>query len=94
MGMDISYVLEESRLDITVRGNLDLTLTRQILAACDQVNHHLKCCVIDCRGVVQVFDSGLAVLMLLRQKLQAFEVNLIIIGDITQPPPDADSRMF
>lgn len=88
MGMDVSYIAEGEGLRITVDGNLDLTLTRQMLGACALVDERLLTCVIDCRGVHQVFDSGRALLMLLTDRLARFEVRLIVLGDF----PGADLR--
>ncbi|WP_260291195.1 hypothetical protein [Sedimenticola hydrogenitrophicus] len=69
-------------MQITVDGNLDLTLTRPMLGVCAQVDDNLLVCVIDCSRVVRVFDSGRALLMLLTNKLREFEVRVIVIGDI------------
>ncbi|WP_275096681.1 hypothetical protein [Sedimenticola hydrogenitrophicus] len=96
MGMDISYILHGEGLQITVDGNLDLTLTRPMLGVCAQVDDRLLVCVIDCSRVIRVFDSGRALLMLLTQKLQAFEVKVIVIGDIPavdyHVPPESTLR--
>ena len=43
-----SHYPEEDRLDLIIEENLDLTLTRQILEACQFVDHGLITCVIDC----------------------------------------------
>ena len=72
MGIQVAYYQEEDRLDLIVEDNLDLTLTRQILEACQFIDERLLTCVIDCSGVVRIFDSGLALLMLLLKKLRRF----------------------
>jgi ABC-type transporter Mla MlaB component len=82
MCLDVTHYPEVGRLYLTIEGNLDLTLTSQILAACEFVDGGLVICVIDATKVARVFDSGLAVLMLLASRLEQFRVRLVIIGDI------------
>ncbi len=82
MSMCVSHYPEEDRLDLTIEENLDLTVTRQILEACRIVDHGLITCVIDCTRITRVFDSGLALLILLSEKLREFGVRLVVIGDI------------
>jgi len=82
MSIQVAYYQEEDRLDLIVEENLDLTLTHQILDACQFVDERLLTCVIDCSRVVRIFDSGLALLMLLLKKLNRFRVRLVLIGEI------------
>jgi ABC-type transporter Mla MlaB component len=81
MSLDLAHYPEEDRLDLTIEGSLDLTLTSQILEACELVDKELAVCVIDATRVTRVFDSGLAVLMLLARRLERFRARLIIIGN-------------
>jgi ABC-type transporter Mla MlaB component len=74
--------MEEDRLDLTIDGNLDLTLTNQILDACEFVDDKLVTCVIDATRVPRVFDSGLALLKHLASRLAQFRARLVVIGDI------------
>jgi ABC-type transporter Mla MlaB component len=82
MSLDVIRYREEDRLDISIEGNLDLTLTGQILDACELVDAGLALCVIDATRVSRVFDSGLAALMLLTNRLAQFQVRLVVIGNI------------
>jgi anti-anti-sigma regulatory factor len=82
MSIQVAYYQEEDRLDLIVEENLDLTLTRQILEACQFIDERLLTCVIDCSGVVRIFDSGLALMMLVVKKLKRFRVRLVLIGEI------------
>jgi anti-anti-sigma regulatory factor len=84
MSLDVAHYPEEDRLDIKIEGSLDLTLTSQILDACKLVGAGVVICVIDTTGVRRVFDSGLAVLMLLVNRLAQYQVKLVIIGDIAE----------
>jgi ABC-type transporter Mla MlaB component len=81
MSLQIARYPEEDKLRLTIEGNLDLTLTSQILDACEFVNNCLEACVIDAMRVTRVFDSGLAVLMLLARRLARFKPRLIIAGN-------------
>jgi hypothetical protein len=83
MTIFMSHYPDEDRLDLTFTDNLDLTLARQILEACEYVDSHLMTCVIDTTRVVRVFDSGVALLKLLMQKLTQFHVRLVVVGEIT-----------
>lgn len=88
MSLDVAHYSEEHRLDITIEGNLDLTLSSQILDVCKLVDARLVICVIDATRVSRVFDSGLAVLMLLTNRLARFHVRLVIIGNIAGFKPN------
>lgn len=81
MGLNVAHYPEENRLDLTIEGSLDLTLTNQIMEACEFVDNGLAVCVIDASRVMHVFDSGLAVLTLLSNRLAQFRVRLVIIGN-------------
>ena len=81
MSLEVAHYPEEDRLDLTIEGNLDLTLTSQILDVCECVNNSLKVCVIDATRVTRVFDSGLAVLLLLARRLAQIKARLIIVGN-------------
>jgi len=83
MSLSVAHYPEEDRLDLTIEGNLDLTLTNQIMEACEYVDTGLAVCVIDASRVTRVFDSGLAVLMLLANRLAQFRARLVIIGNDT-----------
>ncbi len=82
MSMRVSHYPEEDRLDLIIEENLDLTLTRQMLEARRIVDHGLITCVIDCTRITRVFDSGLALIILLSEKLREFGVRLVVIGEI------------
>jgi anti-anti-sigma regulatory factor len=82
MSLDVAHYPEEDRIDIKIEGSLDLTLTNQILDVCRLVDAGVVICVIDATRVRRVFDSGLAVLILLMNRLAQYRVKLVILGDI------------
>lgn len=86
MGIEIGHYPDEDRLDLTVEGNLDLTLTGEILRVCNLIDRRVRVCVIDSTRILRVFDSGLGLMMLLLEKLKAFGVTLIMIGEIPGLP--------
>jgi anti-anti-sigma regulatory factor len=86
MGIEIGHYPDEDRLDLTVEGNLDLTLTGEILRVCSLIDRRVRVCVIDSTRILRVFDSGLGLMMLLLEKLKAFGVTLIMIGEIPGLP--------
>lgn len=88
MGIHVAHHLDENRLDLTVEDNLDLTLVQQILEACQIIDERLETCIIDCTRVVRVFDSGVALLLMLVSKLQEFRVRLILLGEVPGLPLD------
>ena len=83
MGIYVAHYQDEHRLDVTVEDNLDLTLTQSFMEASRFVDEQLETCVIDCTRVRRVFDSGLALLLMLVEKLNKFRVRLILLGEST-----------
>jgi anti-anti-sigma regulatory factor len=86
MGIEIDHYPDEERIDLTLRGNLDLTLTGEILDVCRLVERQVSTCVIDSTRVERVFDSGIGLLMMLSERLQAADATLILIGEIPGLP--------
>lgn len=82
MSVEIGHHTDEERLDLTLEGNLDLTLASGLLRACELVDERIRTCVIDCTRVTRVFDSGLGLMLLLLDRLEAAGVALIMLGEI------------
>lgn len=91
MGIEIGRYPDEDRLDLTVEGNLDLTLTGEILRICGLIDRDLQVCVIDSTRIARVFDSGVGLMMMLFERLKAFGVTPIMIGEIPGLPVAAAS---
>lgn len=89
MGIDFGLIPDEARLDLTLEGDLDLTLTHEILQVCNLVDCHLRVCVIDSTRIARVFDSGKGLLMLLFDRLRAAGVTLVMVGEIPGLPAGA-----
>jgi ABC-type transporter Mla MlaB component len=82
MGIQVIHHQDENRLDLTVEDTLDLTLVQSFMEACGLVDERLQTCVIDCTRVARVFDSGLALLLMLVEKLKKYSVRLIMLGEV------------
>jgi ABC-type transporter Mla MlaB component len=82
MGLEVAHYTEENRLDLTVEDVLDLTLMEQVLDAWHVIDDRLETCVIDCTRVSRVFDSGLALMLMLLEKLKQYGVRLIMLGEV------------
>ena len=66
---------------MTLEESIDLSLKKQVIEAAQFVNEQLRVCIIDCSRVAYVFDSGLALLASLIEKMKLFGVEVILIGD-------------
>lgn len=76
-----AYLEEEEGLDISFVGNLDVTLSHDIFRLCRQTKVEIRFCIIDLSGTKRVFDSGLALLQLLYQRLKALGVMVVNLAE-------------
>ena len=83
MGMHYAYSPKEAKLELAVDGNLDLTMTPGLMEAIKLVDSRLQTCVIDTNGVSREFDSGVALMAVLLERLQRYNVALILRGHLT-----------
>jgi ABC-type transporter Mla MlaB component len=81
MPIRTAYTERESRLDLSVIGNLDLTLSQSVYEICARLPRSLRFCVIDLSDVERVFDSGIALLHMLHRRLKEFGTTVVIHGD-------------
>lgn len=81
MPVDVSYVPEEDRLDLTFQGNVDVTLAQDICDICRQLRPSLRVCIIDLTHAERLFDSGVALLQLLHCHLRDLDVTAVILAD-------------
>jgi ABC-type transporter Mla MlaB component len=82
MGLQLTYIPEEQRLDLTLSENLDHTLAAQFMQTGNYVNERLRTCVIDCSRVKQVYYAGRVLFLHLLRVLQNYRVRLIILGGL------------
>lgn len=81
MPVRAAYVERENRLDLSVVGNLDLTISQAVCDICARLPSSLKFCVIDLSDVERVFDSGIALLHMLYRHLRELGAKVLIYGD-------------
>ncbi len=81
MSVSISFTPDERRLEISFEGNLDVTVWLEVCNAFRCVPPNLKACIVDLTRVECVFDSGMALLVLLYQRLRAVGVMVIFLSD-------------
>jgi anti-anti-sigma regulatory factor len=81
MPLHISYIAQESRLDLSFRGNLDLTLSQDICDICGSVPAGLRFCIIDLTDIERLFDSGVALLQALHRRLLEIGTTVVILSD-------------
>lgn len=67
---------------LVIRGNLDVSVAHRLFDACTYVDEQLQTCVIDITRVSRVFDSGVALILVMLKRMQKFQVQLVIVGDI------------
>jgi ABC-type transporter Mla MlaB component len=66
---------------LRTRGNLDLSIAFWLFGACTYVDERLQTCVIDITRVSRVFDSGVALILVMLKRMQKYQVELVIVGD-------------
>jgi anti-anti-sigma regulatory factor len=86
MPLETAFIPAEDRLDLTVHGRLDLTLTHKVKELLTQTPPGLRTCVIDLTGVERTFDSGLALLWVLDDRFSRLGVRILVLIE--------DQRLF
>jgi ABC-type transporter Mla MlaB component len=81
MPLHATYIAEEERLDLSVDGDLDLTVTQGICEACRRASPTLRTCIIDLSNVDRVFDSGVALVQMLYRRLSTLGTAVIVLTD-------------
>lgn len=79
---DIVYERRNAVLHIKISGPLDLRCASRLLAIARAADDSVVACRLGLSGVTQVFDSGLATLMLLTKILAAHGIGRISIEDL------------
>lgn len=82
MSVEVIHDTERNKLELVISGNLDLSVAFHLFGACAYVDERLQTCVIDITQVSRVFDSGVALILVMLKRMQKFQVQLVIVGDI------------
>lgn len=80
MGLHYAYSPQEARLELALDGDLDLTLTPRLMEAIKFIDARLRSCIIDTSEVQREFDSGIALMSLLIDRLARYEINTELRG--------------
>ena len=81
MSLNVSYIPQESRLDLSFHGNLDLTLSQDVCEVLSRMPADLECCIIDLSEIDRLFDSGVALLQALHRRLKEIGATVVILSD-------------
>lgn len=81
MPMISSFIPSEDRLDLSFNGNLDLTITEDVCLVFAAIPATLQTCIMDLTRLDRVFDSGLALLWLLNERLKQIGARVVVLSD-------------
>lgn len=81
MPVNVSYIRNEDRLDLILKGNVDVTIFQDICDVCRQLPAELRVCIIDLSDAECLFDSGLALLQMLHGRLVERGVMVVFLSD-------------
>lgn len=81
MPATITFIPEDDRLDVSFEGNLDVTVWQAVCDACRRPEPDLKACIVDLTAVGRVFDSGIAVLGLLCERMRVLGTTVVFLSD-------------
>ncbi|MTW22105.1 hypothetical protein [Allochromatium palmeri] len=81
MPLITSFIPSEDRLDLSFHGNLDLTITDEVCQVFAAIPTNLQTCIMDLTCLDRVFDSGLALLWMLNERLQHIGARVVVLSD-------------
>ncbi|TCT23734.1 anti-anti-sigma regulatory factor [Thiobaca trueperi] len=89
MPMSTSFIPSEDRLDLSFHGDLDLTMSEDVCQVFASIPASLRTCIMDLTGLDRVFDSGLALLWMLNERLKRIGAIVVVLSD----HPDIQRRI-
>lgn len=81
MSMSTSFIASEDRLDLSFHGDLDLTISEDVCQVFANIPVSLRTCIMDLTGLDRVFDSGLALLWMLNERLKRIGATVVVLSD-------------
>ncbi|SDX77841.1 hypothetical protein SAMN05421644_11310 [Allochromatium warmingii] len=81
MPLITAFIPSEDRLDLSFDGNLDLTLADEVCRVFATIPANLQTCIMDLTSLDRVFDSGLALLWMLNERLQHIGARVVVLSD-------------
>jgi ABC-type transporter Mla MlaB component len=81
MSVQINFIPDEKRLDLSFDGNLDVTVWQDVCDSCRRVSPEVRACIVDLTRVERVFDSGVALLAMLSRRLRSVGATIVFLSD-------------
>jgi ABC-type transporter Mla MlaB component len=81
MPLITSFIPSEDRLDLSFDGDLDLTITEDVCQVSALIPATLRTCIMDLTRLERVFDSGIALLWMLNERLQHIGATVVVLSD-------------
>lgn len=81
MPMSTSFIASEDRLDLSFQGDLDLTISEEVCLIAENIPTGLRTCIMDLTRLDRVFDSGIALLLMLNERLQRLGCTVVLLSD-------------
>ncbi len=81
MPMITSFIPSEDRLDLLFHGDLDLTISEDACRVFTDIPVGLRTCIMDLTRLDRVFDSGLALLWMLNERLRHIGATVVVLSD-------------
>ena len=81
MPLITTFIASEYRLDLSFHGNLDLTITEQVCQIAASIPATLQTCIMDLTRLERVFDSGIALLWMLNERLKLIGATVVVLSD-------------
>ncbi|EXJ14244.1 hypothetical protein D779_2915 [Imhoffiella purpurea] len=76
-------------MDLSFHGDLDLTISEDVCQLSAAIPANLRTCILDLTRLDRVFDSGIALLWMLNERLQHMGATVVVLSD----HPDILSRV-
>ena len=81
MPINISYDKVENHVDLIFRGNMDVSLSRDILAVCGNLSSCVKSCTIDLSALDHFYYSGISLMQVLYLRLSELKIDVVVLTD-------------
>lgn len=81
MPMTASFIPSEDRLDLLFHGDLDLTIAEDACRVFAEIPVSLRTCIMDLTCIERMFDSGLALLWMLNERLRQIGAMVVVLSD-------------
>ena len=77
----VSYTNDADELQLSFYGNLDISVSQGVCELCRRPLAGLRSCTVDLSQVERIFDSGVALLLMLYRRLVALGADVVVLTD-------------